>query len=402
MAPADCNLHQGSERGANHQGMAHPDTPQTPHKRAPFGGVPRGGQKRGPKKVSKKVSRMGELLNTPFFVHFFAPRGPIFGPPWGDPPKNPHFCCYRYGFGPRKGGFWGVPGSPPAAPGRPGPRPRNFPPGPRARPRAPPRDPPSGTPPGTPPMGPPRRVPPDPEIWPATVVPMTWRSVGARTPCSSSRSPCGVSAARWSATGHGDRSDLALRARPQDRHVGGRAARVVVGSDASMPPDTCNLAPVCPGLRPLRSGSSLRVPASSLPAASRFILSPGGSADWVAESGALHYRALLSAQTVVGEPPHPPRVPAGGPADPLPRPCSKKCLPAGPAGPPKWAPRTPIWGPRGAPKGGSGGPKIGVFGGPRGVLGGPPGTPRKCRKNGTFLGPAVRERGGVGGLRPLR
>ena len=193
--------------------------------------------------MSKKVSRMGELLNTPFFVHFFAPRGPIFDPPWGDPPKNPHFCCYRYGFGPRKGGFWGVPGSPPAAPGRPGPRPRNFPPGPRARPRAPPRDPPSGTPPGTPPMGPPRRVPPDPEIWPAMVVPMTWRSIGARTPCSSSRSPCGVSAARWSATGHGDRSDLALRARPQDRHVGGRAARVVVGSDASMPPDTCNLLP---------------------------------------------------------------------------------------------------------------------------------------------------------------
>merc|ERR1712240_313077 len=160
--PLIATCSQGSERGANHQGMAHPDTPQTPHKRAPFGGVPRGGQKRGPKKVSKKVSRMGELLNTPFFVHFFAPRGPIFDPPWGDPPKNPHFCCYRYGFGPRKGGFWGVPGSPAAAPGRPGPRPRNFPPGPRARPRAPPRDPPLRDPPWDPPYGTPQEGTPGP------------------------------------------------------------------------------------------------------------------------------------------------------------------------------------------------------------------------------------------------
>merc|ERR1712240_287425 len=90
---------------------------------------------------------------------------------------------------------------------------------------------------------------------------------------------------------------------PIDRHVGGRAARVVVGSDASMPPDTCNLLPFVLACGHFGLGSSLRVPASSLPAASRFILSPGGSADWVAESGALHYRALLSAQTVVGEPP---------------------------------------------------------------------------------------------------
>merc|ERR1712240_313605 len=70
--PLIANCSQGSERGANHQGIAHPDTPQTPHKRAPFGGVSKRGQKRGPKKVSKKVSRMGELLNTPFFVHFFT------------------------------------------------------------------------------------------------------------------------------------------------------------------------------------------------------------------------------------------------------------------------------------------------------------------------------------------
>ena len=177
-------------------------------------------QKRGGKKVSKKVSRMGELLNTPFFVHFFAPRGPIFGPPGGDPPKNPHFCYYRYGFGPKKGGFWGVPGGPPAAPRRPGRPPGISPPGPARAPRAPPRDPPLRDPPGTPLRDPPRRAPRTPEIRPcqgrahdmaidrsshsvlvlkiamwcercALVVDRTWRSIGSRTACSSSRSPCG-------------------------------------------------------------------------------------------------------------------------------------------------------------------------------------------------------------------
>ena len=146
---------QCSERGANHQGMAHPYTPQNPHKRAPFWGVPKSVPKKGEKKVSKKVSRMGELLNTPFFVHNFVPRGPIFGPPGGDPPKNPHFCTYRYGFGPQKGGFWGVPGGPPAAPRRPG-RPPGISPPP---PRAPPRGPPPGTPPPGPPLGPPSGTP---------------------------------------------------------------------------------------------------------------------------------------------------------------------------------------------------------------------------------------------------
>ena len=169
--------------------------------------------------MSKKVSRMGELLNTPFFVHFFVPRDPIFGPPGGDPPKNPHFCCYRYGSGPKKGGFLGVPGGPPAAPGRPGPAPGISPPGPARAPGGPPGGTPSGTPPRDPPMGPPEGYPQTAKYGTAMVVPMTWRSIGARTPCSSSRSPCGVSAARCSSTGHGDRSDLALRARPQDRHV---------------------------------------------------------------------------------------------------------------------------------------------------------------------------------------
>ena len=171
--------------------------------------------------MSKKVSRMGELLNTPFFVHFFVPRDPIFGPPGGDPPKNPHFCCYRYGSGPKKGGFLGVPGGPPAAPGRPGPAPGISPPGPARAPGGPPGGTPSGTPPRDPPYGTPRRVPPDREIWHchgrahdmaidrsshsvlvlkiamwcercALVVDRTWRSIGSRTACSSSRSPCGV------------------------------------------------------------------------------------------------------------------------------------------------------------------------------------------------------------------
>ena len=222
-------------------------------------------------------------------------------------------------WGPKRGVFGG-PKIPPPAPGRPGPRPRNFPPGPRARPGRPPRGtppgPPSGTPPGTPPEG----YPQDPDIWPchgrahdmaidrsshsvlvlkiamwcercALFVDRTWRSIGSRTACSSSRSPCG-----------------------------GDALRALSSAVMTPCPRHLQLAPVCPGLRPLRSGSSLRVPASSLPAASGSSLSPDGSADWVAESGALHYRALLSAQTVVGEPPHPAPVPAGGPADPLPRP----------------------------------------------------------------------------------
>ena len=234
--PLIATCSQCSERGANHQGIAHPDTPQTPLKRAPFWGVPKSVPKRGGKKVSKKVSRMGELLNTPFFVHFFAPRDPIFGPPGGDPPFWGPSSKDKSGSGPQKGGFWGSENPPRRPPGAPGPAPGISPPGPARAPGRPP-----GTPPPGPPLGPPsgtphKGTPRTPPYGTAMVVPMTWRSIGARTPCSSSRSPCGVSAARWSSTGHGDRSDLALRARPQDRHVGGRAARVVVGSDASMSP----------------------------------------------------------------------------------------------------------------------------------------------------------------------
>ena len=142
---------QCSERGANHQGMAHPYTPQTPHKRAPFWGVPKSVPKKGEKKVSKKVSRMGELLNTPFFVHNFVPRGPIFGPPGGDPPFLGAKNRNRSGSGAQKGGFLGVRKSPPPGPGRPGRPPGISPPPPRAPPRGPPPGPPSGTPPGTPP-----------------------------------------------------------------------------------------------------------------------------------------------------------------------------------------------------------------------------------------------------------
>merc|ERR1712240_351585 len=155
--PLIATCSQGSERGANHQGMAHPDTPRTPHKRAPFGGVPRGGQKRGPKKVSKKVSRMGELLNTPFFVHNFVPRGPIFGPPRGDPPFWGPSSRDSRGFGPKKGGFWGSENPPRRPPGAPGPAPGISPPGPARAPGRPPRDPPSGTPLGSPLWDPPRR-----------------------------------------------------------------------------------------------------------------------------------------------------------------------------------------------------------------------------------------------------
>ena len=162
-------------------------------------------------------------------------------------------------------------------------------------------------------------------------------------------------------------------------------------------PRHLQLAPVCPGLRPLRSGSSLRVPASSLPAASRFFLSPSGSADWVAESGALHYRALLSAQTVVGEPPHPTPRSRRGSCGPPSSALTKKCLPAGPADPPKWAPRTPTWGPRGAPKRGSRGAQNRGFRGSRGGPGGTPPTPPKMPKKWHFFGACgARTRGGGG------
>jgi len=169
--------------------------------------------------VSKKVSRMGELLNTPFFVHFFVPRGPIFGPPRGDPPFWGPSSKDNSGSGPQKGGFWGSENPPRRPPGAPGPAPGISPPGPARAPGGPPGGTPSGTPPRDPHMGPPEGYPQTAKYGTAMVVPMTWRSIGARTPCSSSRSPCGVSAARCSSTGHGDRSDLALRARPQDRHV---------------------------------------------------------------------------------------------------------------------------------------------------------------------------------------
>ena len=217
--PLIATCSQGSERGANHQGMAHPDTPQTPHKRAHFGGVPRGGQKRGGKKVSKKVSRMGELLNTPFFVHFFAPRGPIFGPPWGDPPFWGPSSANSRGFGPKKGGFWGSENPPRRPPGAPGPAPGISPPGPARAPGRPPGTPPPGPPPG-PPYGTPQEGTPGPRnmarhgrahdmaidrsshsvlvlkiaMWCercALVGDRTWRSIGSRTACSSSRSPCG-------------------------------------------------------------------------------------------------------------------------------------------------------------------------------------------------------------------
>ena len=144
--------------------------------------------------------------------------------------------------GPKKGVFGG-PKMPPGGPRAPRAPPPEFPPrAPRAPRAAPPGGPPPGPLPGTPHMGPPEGYPQTAKYGTAMVVPMTWRSIGARTPCSSSRSPCGVSAARCSSTGHGDRSDLALRARPQDRHVVGRAARVVVGSDDSMSPTlaTCH------------------------------------------------------------------------------------------------------------------------------------------------------------------
>ena len=149
--PLIATCSQCSERGANHQGIAHPDTPQTPLKRAPFWGVPKSVPKRGGKKVSKKVSRMGELLNTPFFVHFFAPRDPIFGPPGGDPPFWGPSSKDKSGSGPQKGGFWGSENPPRRPPGAPGPAPGISPPGPARAPGRPPRDPPSGTPPGTPP-----------------------------------------------------------------------------------------------------------------------------------------------------------------------------------------------------------------------------------------------------------
>ena len=170
--------------------------------------------------MSKKVSRMGELLNTPFFVHFFVPRGPIFGPPRGDPPFWGPSSKDNSGSGPKKGGFWGSENAPRRPPGAPGPAPGISPPGPARAPGGPPGGTPSGTPPRDPPYGTPRRVPPDREIWHchgrahdmaidrsshsvlvlkiamwcercALVGDRTWRSIGARTPCSSSRSPCG-------------------------------------------------------------------------------------------------------------------------------------------------------------------------------------------------------------------
>ena len=188
----------------------------------------KGGEKKCPKSVPN-----GRVIKYPFFCAQFCPPGPHFWPPRGDPPKNPHFCSCSRGSGPQKGGFWGSENPPRRTRGARGAAPGISPPPPRA-PRAAPRGDPLRDPPRDPPIWAPRRVPPGREVWHCMVVPMTWRSVGARTPCSSSRSPCGVSAARWSSTGHGDRSDLALRARPQDRHVVGRAARVVVGSDDSM------------------------------------------------------------------------------------------------------------------------------------------------------------------------
>ena len=177
----------------------------------------------------------------------------------------------------------------------------------------------------------------------------------------------------------------------------GDALRALSSAVMTPCPRHLQLAPVCPGLRPLRSGSSLRVPASSLPAASRFFLSPSGSADWVAESGALHYRALLSAQTVVGEPPHPTPRSRRGSCGPPSSALTKKCLPAGPADPPKWAPRTPTWGPRGAPKRGSRGAQNRGFRGSRGGPGGTPPTPPKMPKKWHFFGACgARTRGGGG------
>merc|ERR1712240_946091 len=117
---------------------------------------------------------------------------------------------------------------------------------------------------------------------------------------------------------------------------------------------------------PLRSGSSLRVPASSLPAASRFILSPGGSADWVAESGALHYRALLSAQTVVGEPPTLPAFPPGVLRTPFLGPAQKSAFRQALRAPRNGPPGPQFGAPGGPQKGGPGGPKSGFSG----VLGG--------------------------------
>ena len=59
-----------------------------------------------PKKVSRELSRLGELLNTQKNVHFFVPGGPRGvpgGSPGGvilggilDPPKNPHFHIYSF------------------------------------------------------------------------------------------------------------------------------------------------------------------------------------------------------------------------------------------------------------------------------------------------------------------
>ena len=52
--PLIATCSQGSERGANHQGMAHPDTPKPPIKGPLLGGSPGGVKKGGQKKCPKK------------------------------------------------------------------------------------------------------------------------------------------------------------------------------------------------------------------------------------------------------------------------------------------------------------------------------------------------------------
>ena len=87
-------------------GTPHTGGPQNGPKMAQIRTCPELSQISVPKKVSRELSRLGELLNTQKNVHFFVPGGPRGvpgGSPGGvilggilDPPKNPHFHIYSF------------------------------------------------------------------------------------------------------------------------------------------------------------------------------------------------------------------------------------------------------------------------------------------------------------------
>ena len=101
---------QGGLGGVSPQAQWNPHTggPQNGPKMAQIRICPELSQISVPKKVSRELSRLGELLNTQKNVHFFVPRGPggVPGGSRGGPqggPQGGHFGGYFGGyFGPPK------------------------------------------------------------------------------------------------------------------------------------------------------------------------------------------------------------------------------------------------------------------------------------------------------------